>query len=230
MGRILSDVAVHDRGLALPFLTVAMAACWATRPPLRSIINGYDIGTRLRRHAARATRRAASSSIARCRRVTAEIVVQRNAAAGIATPSTNAAPRAGRHAELSAIRLPSMPRPRLHARRHPASTAGPSNRTSRKSIRRGRTGSGRREPRPGLSSNIARRLQAATRTKAGDVPAGPSWWIDIRRPASVNRWPYILLRTQDMSTHQTGNRYWRDQSGRYAVQVPSANYWMVPTQ
>ena len=65
--------------------------------------------------------------------------------------------------------------------------------------------------------------------QAGDVLQGRSWWID---PTTGQRQSLAYIGpNQGYVDHQTGNRYWRDESGRYAVQVPSGQwYWMVPTQ
>jgi hypothetical protein len=65
--------------------------------------------------------------------------------------------------------------------------------------------------------------------QAGDVLQGRSWWID---PTTGQRQalPYIGP-NQGYVDPRTGNRYWRDESGRYAVQTPSGQWaWMVPTQ
>ncbi len=65
--------------------------------------------------------------------------------------------------------------------------------------------------------------------QAGDVLQGRSWWID---PTTGQRQslPYIGP-NQGYVDPKTGNRYWRDESGRYAVQTPSGQWaWMVPTQ
>ena len=65
--------------------------------------------------------------------------------------------------------------------------------------------------------------------QAGDVLQGRSWWID---PTTGQRQSLAYLGpNQGYVDQQTGNRYWRDESGRYAVQVPTGQwYWMVPTQ
>lgn len=65
--------------------------------------------------------------------------------------------------------------------------------------------------------------------QAGDILQGRSWWID---PTTGQRQslPYIGP-NQGYVDPNTGNRYWRDESGRYAVQTPSGQWaWMVPTQ
>ena len=70
---------------------------------------------------------------------------------------------------------------------------------------------------------------ARNQNQAGDVLQGKSWWID---PTTGQRQslPY-LGPNQGYVDWQTGNRYWRDQSGRYAVMTPSGQwYWMTPTQ
>lgn len=70
---------------------------------------------------------------------------------------------------------------------------------------------------------------ARNQNQAGDVLQGKSWWID---PTTGQRQslPY-LGPNQGYVDWRTGNRYWRDQSGRYAVLTPSGQWhWMVPTQ
>ena len=65
--------------------------------------------------------------------------------------------------------------------------------------------------------------------QAGDVLQGKSWWID---PTTGQRQalPY-LGPNQGYVDPQSGNRYWRDGAGRYAVLTPSGQwYWMTPTQ
>lgn len=65
--------------------------------------------------------------------------------------------------------------------------------------------------------------------QAGDVLQGRSWWIDPTT-GQTQSLPY-LGPNQGYVDYQTGNRYWRDESGRYAVQTPTGQwYWMVPTQ
>jgi hypothetical protein len=65
--------------------------------------------------------------------------------------------------------------------------------------------------------------------QAGDVLQGRSWWID---PTTGQRQSLAYIGpNQGYVDHQTGNRYWRDEQGRYAVQTPNGQwYWMVPTQ
>lgn len=65
-------------------------------------------------------------------------------------------------------------------------------------------------------------------SQAGDVLQGRSWWID---PTTGQRQSLAYLGpNQGYVDSRTGNRYWRDEAGRYAVQVPSGQwYWMVPT-
>ena len=65
--------------------------------------------------------------------------------------------------------------------------------------------------------------------QAGDVLQGKSWWIN---PTTGQRQalPY-LGPNQGYVEPQSGNRYWRDGAGRYAVLTPSGQwYWMTPTQ
>lgn len=65
--------------------------------------------------------------------------------------------------------------------------------------------------------------------QAGDVLQGRSWWID---PMTGQRQSLAYLGpNQGYVDQQTGNRYWRDESGRYAVQTPSGQWsWMIPTR
>lgn len=65
--------------------------------------------------------------------------------------------------------------------------------------------------------------------QAGDVLQGRSWWID---PTTGQRKSLAYIGpNQGYVDPQTGNRYWRDGSGRYAVQTPSGQWsWMIPTQ
>ena len=65
--------------------------------------------------------------------------------------------------------------------------------------------------------------------QAGDVLQGRSWWID---PTTGQRQSLAYIGpNQGYVDYQTGNRYWRDEAGRYAVQTPNGQwYWMVPTQ
>jgi len=65
--------------------------------------------------------------------------------------------------------------------------------------------------------------------QAGDVLQGRSWWID---PTTGQRQSLAYIGpNQGYVDDQTGNRYWRDENGRYAVQTPNGQwYWMVPTQ
>jgi len=65
--------------------------------------------------------------------------------------------------------------------------------------------------------------------QAGDVLQGRSWWID---PTTGQRQSLAYIGpNQGYVDYQTGNRYWRDEQGRYAVQTPNGQwYWMVPTQ
>lgn len=65
--------------------------------------------------------------------------------------------------------------------------------------------------------------------QAGDVLQGRSWWID---PTTGQRQSLAYIGpNQGYVDHQTGNRYWRDEAGRYAVQTPNGQwYWMIPTQ
>ena len=66
-------------------------------------------------------------------------------------------------------------------------------------------------------------------SQAGDVLQGKSWWIDPTT-GQTQSLPY-LGPNQGYVDPQTGNRYWRNEQGYYAVQTPGGQwYWMTPTQ
>lgn len=66
-------------------------------------------------------------------------------------------------------------------------------------------------------------------SQAGDVLQGRSWWSDPTT-GQTHSLPYLGV-NQGYMDPRTGNRFWRDQAGRYAVQSPSGQwYWMTPAQ
>jgi len=67
------------------------------------------------------------------------------------------------------------------------------------------------------------------RNQAGDVLQDRSWWID---PTTGQRQPLAYIGPHRLICRApTGNRYRRDELGRYAAPAPSGQwYWKIPTQ
>lgn len=209
----------------LAILTVAMAACWTTQTAAQVYYNGYDIGpdygAMLREQQAR------SQQLDREIQARTADIVQRT----MQNPDCYA--KYQQHvAQGGTLSYPQF------AYQY-AATGG----FTPDGIQHYRTSEQQNQQREYQAWQELQRAQrersqaqqqyadgySRNQNQAGDVLQGRSWWID---PTTGRRQSLAYIGpNQGYVDHKTGNRYWRDESGRYAVQTPSGQWsWMVPAQ